>query len=32
MENIKEKAEAVDNYTEYLNFLKQIDDILLQGF
>ena len=24
--------EAVDNYTEFLNFLKEIDDILLQGF
>ena len=24
--------DAVDNYTEYLNFLKEIDDILLQGF
>ena len=24
--------DAVDNYTKYLNFLKEIDDILLQGF
>ena len=24
--------DAVDNYTGYLNFLKEIDDILLQGF
>ena len=24
--------DAVDNYTEYLTFLKEIDDILLQGF
>lgn len=24
--------DAVDNYTEYLNFLNEIDNILLQGF
>ena len=24
--------DAVYNYTKYLNFLKEIDDILLQGF
>ena len=24
--------DAVDNYTGYLNFLKEIDNILLQGF
>ena len=24
--------DAVENYRDYLNFLKEIDDILLQGF
>ena len=29
---VTDNPDAVDNYTKYLNFLKEIDDILLQGF